>query len=63
MAKWYAFQQDREDNDWGDGTYSWDEAVAWLEEQHADGNDEAIVATIEEGDEPVCVDETKWEDL
>lgn len=49
---WYAYQTDADDIDWGTGTYDEDEAAKWLEE-----NPGGRIAVIEEGDDPVCIDE------
>lgn len=55
---WYAYQIDADDNDWGTGTYDENEATKWLEE-----NPKGRVAVIEEGDDPVCVDEWYGEEF
>lgn len=58
---WYAIMENRNDTDWGHGTYSVLEAYAMLikeERRHPD----AYVAVIDEsGEEPVCVDELRSE--
>lgn len=55
---WYAYQIDADDIDWGTGTYDEDEATKWLEE-----NPKGRVAVIEEGDDPICVDEWYGEEF
>lgn len=65
---WYACMTDREDTDWGTGTFDRAEAEQWLRGQ--DG-DEAYIAAIdggydENGDattDPICVEEIKKGDL
>ena len=49
---WYAYQTDADDIDWGTGTYNEDEARQWLAD-----NPEGRIAVIEEGDDPICIDE------
>ena len=48
---WYAVQMDRDD-DWGIGSYDFDEAM-----KRAKGSGAELIAVIEEGDNPVCIDE------
>ena len=50
--KWYAVQMDREDNDWGTGSYDLGEAVLMAKKMGA-----GLIAVIEEGDDPICIDE------
>lgn len=54
---WYAVMSNREDNDWGTGSYDLDEAKSIAREYRAGGNAEAYIAMIEEGDDPTCIDE------
>lgn len=49
---WYAVQMDAEDNDWGTGSYDYDEAVAMAKRMGGD----AQIAVIAEGNDPICVD-------
>lgn len=49
---WYAVLKDREDNDWGYGSWYLDEAV-----ELAYGIDAEIIAVIKLGDDPVCIEE------
>lgn len=51
---WYAVLRDREDNDWGSGSYDYDEAVKMVQPYLSDGG---YIAVIEEGNDPICVDE------
>ena len=53
---WYAIQKNREDNDWGTGSHDYNEAVQMAKEQGC-----AMIAVIEEGDDPICVDEIEVE--
>lgn len=57
MKLWYAVMRDREDTDWGTGSYDLDEAKATARKYRALGETEAYVAVIEEGDDPTCIDE------
>ena len=58
--KWYAVMRDREDDDWGYGSYDIDEAKQMLTEEESG---EAYIAVIEEGENPVCVDRILREDI
>lgn len=58
--KWYAVMRDREDDDWGYGSYDIDEAKQMLTEEESG---EAYIAVIAEGENPVCVDEILREDI
>lgn len=53
MAKWYAVMANANDDDWGTGSYCFDEAVCMA---HTFGPD-AYIAVIEEGTDKVCVEE------
>ena len=58
--KWYAVQTDRTD-DWGTGSYDYDEAVQMLKEQGY-----GLIAVIDEGSNPseaVCVEEIEFDSL
>lgn len=50
---WYAVLRDREDNDWGTGSYDLEEAKQMCK----DLGKEAYIAVIEEGNDPVCIEE------
>lgn len=43
---WFAFMADRDDNDWGNGTHSLEEAREWLAMKQTLGNAEAYIALI-----------------
>ena len=53
MAKWYAVEMNRDDNDWGTGSYCYSEAVCMA---IMFGHD-AYIAVIEDGKDPICVEE------
>lgn len=57
MAKWYAVMMDKEDTDWGHGFNTLEEAkeeaVSWRKGNYP----EAYIAVIEDGKDPVCVEE------
>ena len=58
--KWYAVQTDRTD-DWGTGSYDYDEAVQMLKEQGY-----GLIAVIDEGRNPseaLCVEEIEFEEV
>lgn len=55
FAQWYAVLADGEDDDWGTGSYSEEEAKRMAEEI----GPEAYIAVIEEGNDPVCVEEIR----
>lgn len=59
MKLWYAVLRDREDNDWGYGSYDRKEA----EKMALDMGAEAYIAVIEDGDNPICVEEIDQEDF
>lgn len=61
MKTWYAVQRDNEDNDWGYGSYDYDEAVQMLKDQDwQDGK----IAVIEESEcDSLCVEEIAFKDL
>lgn len=54
---WYAVMRDLEDNDWGTGSFDLDEATQRVKQMRADGEPDAYIAVIDNGDDPVCVDE------
>ena len=58
--KWYAVQESRED-DWGTGSYDYEEAVQMLKEQGY-----GLIAVIDEGNDPseaLCVEEIEYEEV
>lgn len=58
MKTWYAVMMDREDNDWGTGSYNMEEAIEKARKYRELGEAEAYVAVIEESEhDAVCVDE------
>lgn len=54
---WYAAMRDREDDDWGFGSYDLDEAIRMAKGL---GN-ESYIAVISEGPDKVCIDEIEIE--
>ena len=55
---WYAVMADREDTDWGDGTWSRWDAVEKAKYLRYHGYPEAYVAVIDDSTaNPVCVEE------
>lgn len=57
---WYAVMRDRDDDDWGYGSHDIEEAKRMCLDQESP---EAYIAVIEEGENPVCVDEILREDI
>lgn len=65
---WYAVLENREDNDWGTGSFDLDEAKAMLKKWYPE---DGIIAVIdgkydEDGNEtadPICVDELHARDI
>ena len=49
---WYAVLMDADDNDWGTGSHDRDEAMGMAIRMGAER-----IAVIEEGDDPICVEE------
>lgn len=62
IVTWYAVLMDKEDNDWGYGSYNLDTAKEMVR-KNLDEHPEAYIAVIEEGSDPVCVDEIYQEDF
>ena len=54
---WYAVMRDNDDNDWGSGSYDYDEAVEMVQKYIPDGG---YIAVIEEGSDPICVEEIRF---
>ena len=61
--KWYAVMKDRDDNDWGYGSADRDEAERMVVNMAEIGNRDGYIAVIEEGDDPICVEEIYPEDF
>ncbi len=59
MKIWYAVMMNNEDNDWGTGSYNLDEAVKMAKQYRESGEKDAYIAVIEDGDDPICVDEIR----
>jgi len=55
---WYAVMRDREDDDWGTGSYDLEEAKEMCR-QYPEG----YIAVIKEGADPICVEEIEKEDF
>ena len=54
--KFYAVMADREDTDWGTGSYSLDKAIEMGKEKK-DVYPDGYIAVIEMGSDPICVEE------
>ena len=54
---WYAVMRDNDDNDWGSGSYDYAEAVERVQKYIPDGGYSAV---IEEGNDPICVEEIRF---
>ena len=54
---WCAVMRDNDDNDWGSGSYDYDEAVEMVQKYIPDGG---YIAVIEEGNDPICVEEIRF---
>ena len=52
IVKWYAVLRDQDDNDWGTGSYDYDTAIEMAKAY----GEEARIAVIQEGSDPVCID-------
>lgn len=59
MKLWYAVERDEDDNDWGYGSYDRGEAVEMARRM----GEEARIAVIEMGNDPVCVEIITQEDF
>lgn len=62
MSKWFAFLKDRDDNDWGMGSSDYDEAQKMVI-NHLSIYPDGHIAIIEEGPDPVCLEERYPEDF
>ncbi len=56
---WYAVLKDKDDNDWGTGSYDLEEAKHMAKEW---GN-EVYIAVIEEGNDPICIEVIEQKDF
>lgn len=55
---WYAIQLGADDNDWGYGFETMEEAEANAQEIAQDHPEDLVrIAVIEEGNDPICIDE------
>ncbi|WP_303025432.1 hypothetical protein [Anaerotignum lactatifermentans] len=57
MKKWYAVMKDNDDTDWGFGSFDLDEAMDMVKPYIVDGG---YIAVIDEGADPVCIDEIRF---
>lgn len=55
---WYAVLRDAEDNDWGYGSFDLDEARKMAKKYPA-----GRIAVIDDGDDPICIEEIEHDDL
>lgn len=53
---WYAVMKDAEDDDWGTGSYDYSTAVDMVQQYLSDGG---YIAVIDEGGDPICVEEIR----
>lgn len=56
---WYAVMMDNDDSDWGYGSDNMDKAIEMAKEARANGNEDAYIAVIADGNDPICVDELR----
>ena len=56
MKLWYAVMRDKDDDDWGYGSRNRTKALEMLRDKR-DIYPDAYIAVIEDGDDPVCIDE------
>lgn len=56
---WYAVMSDLEDNDWGTGSFDYDEALEMVKPFIPDGG---YIAVIDDGDDPICIDEIHFDE-
>lgn len=56
---WYAVMSDPEDNDWGTGSFDYDEALEMVKPFIPDGGH---IAVIDDGDDPICIDEIHFDE-
>ncbi len=60
MKLWYAVMRNRDDNDWGYGSHDLDKAKKMALNL---GDPEAYIAVIDDGDDPVCIDEIHMDEF
>lgn len=59
VKRWYAAVMDREDNDWGHGSYDLEEAKKMARKL----GKESLIIVVDDGPDPVAVDEIDpWEE-
>ena len=56
---WYAVMMDNDDSDWGYGSDNMDKAIEMAKAARANGNEDAYIAVISGGSDPICVDEIR----
>lgn len=56
---WYAVMSDLEDNDWGTGSFDYDEALEMVKSFIPNGG---YIAVIDDGDDPICIDEIHFDE-
>ncbi|MBP3673485.1 MAG: hypothetical protein J6J18_06620 [Oscillospiraceae bacterium] len=56
---WYAVMQGNYDDDWGYGSYNLAEAEKMVESFQNQGYTDAYIAVIDEGNDPICVEEIR----
>lgn len=56
---WYAVMTDNDDNDWGTGSFDLDEAKEMVSRYKGNGYHDAYIAVIDDGPDPVCVEEIR----
>lgn len=56
---WYAIMENRNDTDWGHGTYSVLEAYVMLIKEEKRHPDAYVLVIDESGDDPECIDELR----
>ena len=59
MGDWYAVLREQDDHDWGTGSEFYGEAVAMVKKLHQDGYQDAYIAVIEDGPDPICINEIR----
>ena len=60
---WYAVMKDREDTDWGYGSLDLEEAKQMAIDLGSDLGTETYIAVIDDGEDPLCIDEINQEDF
>ena len=54
---WYAIMLDKEDQDWGTGSFDKHEAMVRASVLRDSGHPDAYIAVIDDTNDPVCIDE------